>query len=288
MALVHEVLLFFDGIELLVALTNFPYDYTLDTKAYVPGEYNIKITALDEQGLSSSDEINISIDALLPAADALLPTLTTSEVALIKDTTAISGGEVTDDGGAQVTSKGVCWDVNPNPTINSNHTEDGPGLGEYSSDLLGLEPNTTFYVRAYAVNTAGIAYGDEVIFTTLPEEVDYYGIFEEDKGFLQIPGVGWQTFYRTAQDDPTLAGLPFKSGCAYVRWTWGDLEPVEGQYAFDMIDNWLKRCRESNQALAFRLMLIDPGNENTIPQWLIDKGIKYTYSECPSAEELIM
>jgi hypothetical protein len=107
------------------------------------------------------------------------------------------------------------------------------------------------------------------------------GILEEETGFLQIPGVGWQTFYMSSQDDPTLAGLPFKSGCAYIRWTWGDLEPEEGQYAFAMIDDWLKRCREANQALAFRVMLSCPGHEGTIPQWLIDKGIKYTYSACP-------
>ena len=106
-------------------------------------------------------------------------------------------------------------------------------------------------------------------------------ILQEDTGFLQIPGVGWQTFFRTAQDDPALTGLPFKSGCAYMRWTWGDLEPAEGQYAFDMIDDWLRRCRAANQALAFRVMLSWPGHEGTIPQWLIDKGIIYTYSPCP-------
>jgi len=106
-------------------------------------------------------------------------------------------------------------------------------------------------------------------------------VLPEDTGFIQIPGVGWQTFFRTAQDDPTLTGLRFKSGCAYMRWTWGDLEPEEGQYAFDMIDDWLNRCRQANQALAFRVMLSWPGHEGTIPQWLLDKGIKYTYSACP-------
>lgn len=106
-------------------------------------------------------------------------------------------------------------------------------------------------------------------------------ILQEDDSFLQIPGVGWQTFYRTQKDDPSMAGLPFKSGCAYVRWTWGDLEPQEGQYAFGLIDSWLEKCRESNQALAFRVMLSFPGHEGTIPQWLLDKGIKYTYSACP-------
>ncbi len=107
------------------------------------------------------------------------------------------------------------------------------------------------------------------------------GILTEDKGFLQIPGVGWQTFGKTAQDDPAMTGLKFKSGCAYTRWTWGDLEPTEGQYAFAMIDDWLKKCRQANQTLAFRVMLSWPGHEGTIPQWLLDKGIRYTYSACP-------
>jgi len=106
-------------------------------------------------------------------------------------------------------------------------------------------------------------------------------VLPEDKGFIQIPGVGWQTFFRTASEDPSLNGLRFKSGCAYMRWTWGDLEPAEGQYAFEMIDDWLNRCRQANQTLAFRVMLSWPGHEGTIPQWLLNKGIKYTYSECP-------
>ena len=146
-------------------------------------------------------------------------------------------------------------------------------------NMKGLHDRQLNYLMSYFFWTC-------ILLTTIfpgctPEEKLDDGILEEDKGFLQIPGVGWQTFFRTAQDDPTLTGLPFKSGCAYMRWTWGDLEPEEGQYAFDMIDGWLERCREANQALAFRVMLSWPGYENTIPQWLIDKGIKYTYSACP-------
>jgi len=114
-----------------------------------------------------------------------------------------------------------------------------------------------------------------------PSEKKRDTVLQEDKGFLQIPGVGWQTFFRTASEDPSMTRLRFKSGCAYMRWTWGDLEPVEGQYAFAMIDEWLAKCRQDNQALAFRVMLSWPGHEGTIPQWLLDKGIKYIYSECP-------
>ena len=108
-----------------------------------------------------------------------------------------------------------------------------------------------------------------------PEEHNM-AVLREDTGFIQIPGVGWQTFFRTAPEDNSLNGLRFKSGSAYMRWTWGDLEPEEGQYAFAMIDDWLSRCRQANQALAFRVMLSWPGHEGTIPQWLLDKGIKYT------------
>lgn len=120
-----------------------------------------------------------------------------------------------------------------------------------------------------------------LILSCSPSDKNQSDGLPEDTGFLQIPGVGWQTFFRTASEDNSMNGLRFKSGCAYMRWTWGDLEPEEGQYAFAMIDDWLKRCRQNNQALAFRVMLSWPGHEGTIPQWLLDKGIKYTYSACP-------
>ncbi len=103
---------------------------------------------------------------------------------------------------------------------------------------------------------------------------------EDTTHFLQIPGVGWQTFNRTADLDNTLNALKFKSGCAYYRWYWVSLEPQEGQYNFAMIDDILKACRKNNQALAFRVMCEDPWGEG-LPQWLIDKGIKRTYSACP-------
>jgi Domain of unknown function (DUF4832)/Beta-galactosidase len=105
-------------------------------------------------------------------------------------------------------------------------------------------------------------------------------VLQEDQGFLQIPGVGWQTFYCTADEDQSLKAYKFKSGCAYYRWYWATLEPQEGQYNFALIDDLLKRCRDNNQALAFRVMCEDPSGEG-LPQWLIDKGIKRTYSPCP-------
>jgi hypothetical protein len=119
-----------------------------------------------------------------------------------------------------------------------------------------------------------------IITSCKKDSTSKFSVLEEDKGFLQIPGVGWQTFDRTADLDNTLSTLLFKSGCAYYRWYWVSLEPQEGQYNFTMIDDLLKTCRENNQALAFRVMCEDPWGEG-LPQWLIDKGIKRTYSACP-------
>jgi hypothetical protein len=102
---------------------------------------------------------------------------------------------------------------------------------------------------------------------------------EDTTLFLQIPGVGWQTFHHTADNDLNLKGLRFKSGCAYYRWYWKTVEPKEGEYTFDMIDKLLLDCRKNNQALAFRIMCEDPTGEG-LPKWLIDKGIKRTYTKC--------
>ncbi len=82
-------------------------------------------------------------------------------------TTAVSGGNVTSDGGAAVTARGVCWSTNHNPTTADSKTVDGSGTGAFTSNLNGLIAGTTYYIRAYATNSAGTAYGDEVSFTTL-------------------------------------------------------------------------------------------------------------------------
>ena len=83
----------------------------------------------------------------------------------------MGGGNVTADGGATVTARGICWSTSQNPTISGSHTTDGTGTGTFTSNMTGLEPNTTYYVRAYATNSAGTAYGDQVSFTTLPDGI---------------------------------------------------------------------------------------------------------------------
>ena len=94
------------------------------------------------------------------------PSLSTSEVISITGSTAISGGNITDEGSSEVTERGVCWSISPSPTINDNKTSDGRGVGEYTSIISGLASNNKYYLRAFATNHAGTSYGEEKSFTT--------------------------------------------------------------------------------------------------------------------------
>ncbi|MEA3495968.1 MAG: FISUMP domain-containing protein [Bacteroidota bacterium] len=95
-----------------------------------------------------------------------LPVLSTTEVTEITPNTATSGGNITDDGGITVTARGVCWSTNENPTIEDNKTEDGASAGIFTTSVTDLEPNTTYYLRAYATNSAVTGYGSAMSFTT--------------------------------------------------------------------------------------------------------------------------
>ena len=97
------------------------------------------------------------------------PTVTTDTIdsQTITGNSATGGGNVTVSGGAAVTARGICYSTDHNPTVSDNITSDGDGMGAFVSNLSDLKGNTTYYVRAYATNSAGTGYGQEVSFTTL-------------------------------------------------------------------------------------------------------------------------
>lgn len=97
---------------------------------------------------------------------AALPTVTTADITAITQTSATAGGNITSDGGATVTSRGVCWNTTGTPTVYNSKTTDGSGTGTFTSSLTGLTAGTTYYVRAYATNSVGPSYGEEKQFIT--------------------------------------------------------------------------------------------------------------------------
>ena len=133
------------------------------TSSLTPLTYNttyyVRAYATNSKGTSYGEEKTFT-------TSKLAPTVTTTEVTSITSNSAITGGNVTSDGGANVTARGVCYGTSQNPTISGLHTSDGNGTGTFSSTLTGLTANTTYYVRAYATNSEGISYGSQKTFTT--------------------------------------------------------------------------------------------------------------------------
>lgn len=97
---------------------------------------------------------------------ATVPIVVTLVPSVVSTTSATSGGVVAHEGNVPVTARGVCWSESAYPTISNSHTVDGGGLGSFSSTLTGLETGTTYYVRAYATNSEGTAYGSTYSFST--------------------------------------------------------------------------------------------------------------------------
>lgn len=109
----------------------------------------------------------ITEDYIITIGLSQTPTLDTSPVSAITLTSAISGGNITSDGNASITARGVCWSTTANPTIAlTTKTTDGTGIGTFTSSISGLTPGITYHIRAYATNIAGTAYGTDITFTT--------------------------------------------------------------------------------------------------------------------------
>jgi uncharacterized protein (TIGR02145 family) len=127
---------------------------------------------------------------------ATAPTVTTTAITSITSTTASSGGNVTSDGGASVTARGVCWSTLANPTIAlSTKTPNGTGTGSYPISLTGLIANTTYHVRSYATNSVDTAYGNEVTFTTLGGNIPVTAIYIDPQGGVEV----FTTYHGTLQ-----------------------------------------------------------------------------------------
>ncbi len=127
---------------------------------------------LDEVSIYNSELSAAQISTLYNSSGT--PTITTTSVGNITQTTASAGGNVTADGGASVTARGVCWSTSSNPTTANSTTTDGTGTGAFTSSITGLSSNTTYHVRAYATNSAGTSYGSDIQFATLNAAIANY------------------------------------------------------------------------------------------------------------------
>ena len=122
-------------------------------------KYYVRAYAMNGHGVAYSNEITITLES-----EVTVPTVVTKDVVSIFSDMATGGGNVVDDGGAEVTERGICWSTSHNPTVNDEHLTSGSGVGVFSCQMTGLENDVTYFVRAYAINAMGMAYGNEVSF----------------------------------------------------------------------------------------------------------------------------
>ena len=137
--------------------------FTSSITQLTPGTtYYVRAYAENEVGIVYGNQRTFTSGAIVTA------TLSTKTIESITSSAAMTGGDITDDGGGNITARGVCWSTGQSPTIDDNKTNDGSGSGSFTSEISGLDFDTEYYVRAYATNSAGTAYGNELSFTTEP------------------------------------------------------------------------------------------------------------------------
>ncbi len=125
--------------------------------------YYVRAYARNSEGYAYGNEVTF-----VTADETFLPEVITHEVTDFNHFYAIGGGEVVSNGGLDIIERGICWSTSPNPTTTGNKLTAGTGMGEFECRMMCLFGNTTYYVRAFAANEAGMKYGNEVTFTTLP------------------------------------------------------------------------------------------------------------------------
>jgi uncharacterized protein (TIGR02145 family) len=124
--------------------------------------YTYRVYGLNQVGKSITYSNEVTIKTIV------IPTITTTAITELISSGAKSGGTISSDGGSVITSRGVVWGTTTNPTISlTTKTSDGTGSGSFQSSITGLAANTNYYIRAYATNSVGTSYGNELSFTTL-------------------------------------------------------------------------------------------------------------------------
>jgi uncharacterized protein (TIGR02145 family) len=165
-----------------------------------------------------------------------LPTLTTSDITGITPVAAAAGGEVTNDGGDVIISKGICWNTSQNPTTENFKTISISTKSSFTGNLSQLTPGTLYYVRAFATNSAGTGYGNQVTFTTQPP--DPVSVTDADGNPYGVVRFGTQLWMKenlktTKYPDGTIITL------VNSDFTWGSMSITSKAYCWlnDDINN---------------------------------------------------
>jgi uncharacterized protein (TIGR02145 family) len=179
------------------------------------------------------------------------PILTTTAVSDITTTSATCGGNITSDGGTTVTVRGVCWNTGQTPTIADSKTTDGTGAGSFTSAITGLTLNTTYYVRAYATNSAGTGYGSAISFTTIEitfnPNLTYGSVSDNDGNTYKTIPIGTQTWmaenlkttkYKDGTSIPLVSDNTAWSNLSTPAYCWYNNDAATFKATYGAMYNW--------------------------------------------------
>ncbi len=177
--------------------------------------YRVYSYNTDGNSLTSSNELTINTTIVINP-----PTITTTAVSSITTTTAISGGTISNDGGASITARGICWGTSANPTIAlPTKTSNGSGIGSFISNINGLSVNTTYFVRAYATNSYGTFYSDNVNFyTSNPTSASVIDIDGNNYLLVTICNQTWMQSNLTVSKYSDGTIIPFVNATSLGQW----------------------------------------------------------------------
>lgn len=181
-----------------------------------------------------------------------LPEITTLEASEIGAFTAISGGNITSDGGSEIISRGICWNVTQNPTLSDNITIDGTGPGRFTSSLRLLSPYTEYYVRAYATNDKGTNYGNQVSFKTtvgivFNPNLNYGSVTDIDGNYYKTIQIGTQTWmaenlrtskFNTGTNIPLVTDGTVWSNLTTPAYCWYNNDASVNKVMYGALYNW--------------------------------------------------
>ena len=204
--------------------------FTLPVKGLLPVKtYHIRAFAVNESGTGYGDELTFTTPPSVPV-------IKTSEISELSFNSARSGGIIISDGGSTILNAGVCWDTAPNPVMTGSKSSVTPGTSEFSADVAGLRSNTTYYIRAYATNDLGTAYGEEIKFMTpkrvplvitasvtdteLFSAVCSFSLTSDGGSRIKEYGICWST-----SPDPTTSDLKSSKPFTRGKFRMTDLKP---------------------------------------------------------------
>ncbi|MBK7629082.1 MAG: DUF1566 domain-containing protein [Bacteroidales bacterium] len=234
--------------------------------------YYVRAFATNSIGTAYGNEFSFTTSV----AVTVIPSISTNAISSVTQITATCGGNISNDGGANVTTRGVCWSTSPNPTISlTTKTSDGTGTGTFSSSITGLAPGTLYYVKAYASNSAGTAYGNEISFTTLPATGGT--VTDIDGNVYNTIVIGTQTWlkenlkttkYNDGSSIPIVADNIVWSTLTSGSYCWYDNAPTFSTSPYGALYNWYTIDATNN------------GNKNICPTgWHVPTDGEFTALE---------